>query len=68
MKLVEALKRDSQWIDVDEISSHFRSKIKIARCRHEKQTHKVIQEIKKVKRSGCQEKILIRMVEDLKKP
>src|SRR5699024_3435347 len=40
LKLVEALKRDSQWIDVDEISSHFRSKIKIARRRHESQTHK----------------------------
>lgn len=40
LKLVEALKRDSQWIDVDEISSHFRSKIKIARRRHERQTHK----------------------------
>ncbi|MEW9674905.1 TIGR02680 family protein [Lentibacillus sp. L22] len=40
LKLVEALKRDSQWIDVDEISSHFRSKIKIARRRHENQSHK----------------------------
>ncbi|MCJ7843349.1 TIGR02680 family protein [Lederbergia sp. NSJ-179] len=40
LKLVEALKRDSQWIDVDEISSHFRSKIKIARRRHERQSHK----------------------------
>lgn len=40
LKLVEALKRDSQWIDVDEISSHFRSKIKLARRRHEKQTQK----------------------------
>lgn len=40
LKLVQALKRDSQWIDIDEISSHFRSKIKIARRRHENQTHK----------------------------
>ncbi|MGM8366576.1 TIGR02680 family protein [Virgibacillus sp. W0181] len=40
LKLVEALKRDSQWIDVDEISSHFRSKIKLARRRHDKQNHK----------------------------
>jgi uncharacterized protein (TIGR02680 family) len=40
VKLVEALKRDSQWIDVDEISSHFRSKIKIARRRYERQENK----------------------------
>lgn len=40
LKLVEALKRDSQWIDVDEISSHFRSKIKIARRRYERQAQK----------------------------
>jgi uncharacterized protein (TIGR02680 family) len=40
LKLVDALKRDSQWIDVDEISSHFRSKIKIARRKHAQQTHK----------------------------
>lgn len=40
LKLVDALKRDSQWIDVNEISSHFRSKIKIARRRYERQEHK----------------------------
>lgn len=40
LKLVEALKRDSQWIDVNEISSHFRSKIKIARRRYERQEQK----------------------------
>jgi len=37
VRLVELLKKDSQWIDLDEISKHFRSKIKQAKRMHESQ-------------------------------
>jgi uncharacterized protein (TIGR02680 family) len=43
--LVEALKKDSRWIDIDEISNHFRSKIKDAKRRYENEAEANLQQI-----------------------
>jgi uncharacterized protein (TIGR02680 family) len=44
-KLVDALKKDSRWIDIDEISRHFRSKIKEAKRRFEKDEEVNLQQV-----------------------
>lgn len=46
-KLVEALKKDSRWIDIDEISNHFRSKIKEAKRRYNDEADANLQKIMK---------------------
>lgn len=43
--LVEALKKDSRWIDIDEISSHFRSKIKDAKRKYDNEAEANLQQI-----------------------
>ncbi|WP_230302667.1 TIGR02680 family protein [Peribacillus simplex] len=44
-KLVEALKQDSRWIDIDKISAHFRSKIKEAKRQFDKEGETNLQQI-----------------------
>lgn len=46
-KLVDALKKDSRWIDLNEISKHFRSKIKEAKRKFEKDAEVNLQQIMK---------------------
>ncbi|WP_231575098.1 TIGR02680 family protein [Bacillus sp. B-jedd] len=45
--LVEALKKNTRWIDIDEISNHFRSKIKDAKRKYENEAEANLQQIMK---------------------